>query len=68
MQAIEHPPYSARRLTSTVRENAVVLEPELIFIKPLPNRIFFDMQDELGFDILKGDSVGLDDRRDAVTT
>ena len=48
VQAVQEPPHAARRLAAAVRQNALVLAPELVLVEPLPDRVFFDVQDELG--------------------
>ncbi len=47
VHAVQQAPHAARRLTAAVRQDAVVLPPELVFIEAPPDRVFFDMQDEL---------------------
>jgi hypothetical protein len=52
VQPVEQPPDAARRLPAAVGQDAVVFPPELVFVEPLPDGVFFDMQDELGVHFL----------------
>ena len=65
---MQHAPHAARRLAAAVREDAVVLLPEFVFVEPLPDRAFFDVQDELGVALLRIelDHFRLDDRGNRV--
>jgi len=44
-----------------VGEDAVVLDPELVFVEAPPDRVFFDVEDEFGFAVFELDNFGLDD-------
>ena len=57
VQPVQQPPHAARRLAAAVREDAVVLLPELVLVEPLPDRVFFDVQDELGLALLRTGSL-----------
>ena len=54
MHPKQQSPHAPRGLARAVGEDAVVLLPKLVFIKPLPNRAFFDMQDKSRIKALKG--------------
>ena len=58
VQAIEHPPHAARRLAAAVRQDAIVLLPEFVFVEAPPDRVFFDVQDELGVALFELDHSG----------
>ena len=51
VQAIQQASHAARRLPATVRQDTVIVSPELVFVEPAPDRIFFHMQDEFGADV-----------------
>ena len=68
MQPVQHSPDTARGLAATVRENAIVRLPELVFVEPPPNGIFFDVKDEFRRVFLELHDVGFDDRRNTVAT
>ena len=60
------PAHAARRLAAAVGQDAVVLLPESVFVEAAPDRVLFDVQDELGSALLELHDVRLDDRRNAV--
>jgi hypothetical protein len=59
---VQQPAHAARRLAAAVGQDAVVLPPELVLVEPPPDRVFFDVQDELRVALLELDDVRLDDR------
>ena len=56
-EALQQPAHAARGLAAAVGQDAVVLLPEAVFVEAVPDRAFFDVQDELGVDLFELDHV-----------
>ena len=68
VEAIEQASNTARRLSTTVGENALVLLPELILIEALPDRVLFNVEDKLGIAFFELDHFWLDDTWDRISS
>ena len=66
VEAVEQAADAAGGLAGALGEDAVVLFPEAVLVEALPDGVLFDVQDEVGLDVLELEDVGLADGGDAV--
>ena len=68
IQAVKQTAHAAGGLAAAVGQDAIMLFPEFILVEPLPDCVFFDVQDEfrLAEFRVEGDDFRLDDGGDPV--
>ena len=66
VESVEHSADASGWLTRAFGEDAVMLFPESVFVEALPDGIFFDMEDEVCFDIFELDNFWFADGWDCV--
>src|SRR5215831_2194031 len=66
MQPMQHAADAARRLSTSVGQNAIVLLPKFVFVEAAPDGVLFDVQYEFGRVLFELHDFRLDNRWDAV--